>query len=173
MVCRSCGAELSGTKTAYCNENCQRKFLLSTYGGAADRPAVLREKGSNILIGTIGELVTATDLLSRGLEVFRALNHRAICDLVVLSGEIVGRVEVKSGYRLPSGRINWQHAQARRVIDMYAVVMSNHDVVYVPVTEGGASLVSVHGLPSQPLFVKSRQRPGAKKKTRRKLAVSA
>jgi hypothetical protein len=56
-------------------------------------------------VGALHELTVAVDLLRRGYAVFRALSPTCGCDLAVLKGRDLLRVEVKSAYRGRSGNL--------------------------------------------------------------------
>src|SRR5882724_3603848 len=56
-------------------------------------------------VGALHELLVAADLLRRGYEVFRPLSQAASCDLLVLHGRQLLRVEVTTGYHSPTGEI--------------------------------------------------------------------
>lgn len=47
-------------------------------------------------IGAVSEMIVCTDLLSKGIEVFRSCNAQAPCDLVALVGTEFVRIEVKT-----------------------------------------------------------------------------
>ena len=49
-------------------------------------------------VGAISELKVATDLLSKGYDVFRALSPSCSCDLAILQKDKLLRVEVRTGH---------------------------------------------------------------------------
>lgn len=62
-------------------------------------------------VGAMNEMLVAADLLRRGYEVFRAVSPCAPCDLLVLSGALLLRVEVRSTVR---DRYGWLARRQRR-----------------------------------------------------------
>ena len=78
--------------------------------------------------GAIGELRVCVDLLKRGYNVFRAVSPSCPCDLMVCSGEQMWRVEVRTGNRLPSGKLSWFRG-AREKSDIDAVPVKDEDPI--------------------------------------------
>jgi hypothetical protein len=80
-------------------------------------------------VGTIGELAVSIDLLSRGVEVFRALSPACSCDLAILQNGKLLRIEVRSGYFIKNRLIvtNKKHRA-----DVLAVHVRGYEVFYEP-----------------------------------------
>ena len=85
-------------------------------------------------VGTIGEMLAAADLMSRGLQVFFPLIRRVgSCDLVTVSrdGSQVERIEVRCGKRRIDGHIVWARSP-RHKVDRFAIVLTGEPVQYSP-----------------------------------------
>jgi hypothetical protein len=89
--------------------------------------------------GAISELVVATDLLRRGYSVFRSLSPACKCDLAILKGSILCRVEVKTGYLTRAGAHttgNTNRQQRNIDFDVLAIVLKvGTTIVYEPDVE--------------------------------------
>jgi len=80
-------------------------------------------------IGAINELYVSSDLMARGLSVFRALSPSCKCDLIVMlhNGDLK-RVEVKTGHITGSktGDIKIRHSLCTHdAFDWLAIVLGN------------------------------------------------
>lgn len=75
-------------------------------------------------------MVVCADLLRNGFEVYKAVNPNAACDLLVMRGDTVERIEVKlmdvDGYGYPKGDLG---AKCGR-FDRLAMVTSKGAIVY-------------------------------------------
>lgn len=79
----------------------------------------------------------SADLMLRGLSVFRALSPSCPCDLVILKGAEMFRVEVRTGYVGLSGNVSCSMRDADRgKSDVLAIVLrSSHSIEYRPPLE--------------------------------------
>jgi len=94
----------------------------------------IREKAHDYIansgtIGAINELYVSSDLMARGLSVFRALSPSCKCDLIVMldNGELK-RLEVKTGHITGSktGDIKIRHSACTHdSFDWLAIVLGN------------------------------------------------
>lgn len=104
---------------------------------AAQRKAVMSGIGGSLSPGTIGaisELHVCADLLLRGYEVFRSVSPTASCDLAVLRGSRLLRIEVKSArLHIKTGTLYHERPEPTRY-DHLAVVV-NGKVTYIPPLE--------------------------------------
>ena len=66
--------------------------------------------------GAIGELIVSSDLLLKGIEVFRALSPSCSCDLVIRHKDEFHGIEVRSGAPNKSGKIYWHKKNLRAPI---------------------------------------------------------
>lgn len=85
-----------------CSKPCRRRFCSQRCGATARNggPTVSAYPGlASGTVGAISELLVSADLLRRGYAVFRALSAACPCDLAVLKGTTLIRVEVKTSYR--------------------------------------------------------------------------
>jgi hypothetical protein len=80
-------------------------------------------------IGAINELYVSSDLMARGLSVFRALSPSCKCDLIVmLANGDIKKVEVKTGHITgsKSGDIKIRHSACTLgAFDWLAIVLGN------------------------------------------------
>ena len=85
--------------------------------------------------GAFCELVVAADLMRQGFEVFRALSPGSPCDLAVLWGARLLRVEVRTAYRTPAGTL-YCSRRSRTQPDIWAMVIRHdQEIVYDPPLE--------------------------------------
>ncbi len=70
-----------------------------------------------------------TDLLTRGCDVFRAVSTNCWTDLIVRIDGKLKSVEVKTGHRTPSGKL--QYPKPKEESDVIAVVLPT-EIVYLP-----------------------------------------
>ena len=82
--------------------------------------------------GAISELVVACDLMKKGYEVFRALSASCSCDLAVLKGGDLIRIEVRTGVPARSGEgFYFPKNKIEGRTDHYAVVVGEM-IHYLP-----------------------------------------
>lgn len=81
--------------------------------------------------GSISELMTAADLMTRGWKVFFPL-FRAHSDLIAQSpdGSVLKRIEVRGGKRGPKG-LTYKRNESDKC-EHYAVVVAGDPVIYIP-----------------------------------------
>ncbi len=86
-------------------------------------------------VGYVAELLVAADLLSKGFDVFRAVNPNAACDLVACRSGALSRIEVK--YIADPKPVNVRRAIQHNLakFDTLAVVDSNGQIVYSTVSD--------------------------------------
>jgi hypothetical protein len=75
-------------------------------------------------VGTIAEMMVASDLFLRGYSVFRALSPHCFCDLIAHRGSSSLRVEVRTGYVSTTDNVYFPTLR-HGVIDCYAVYINN------------------------------------------------
>jgi hypothetical protein len=104
-LCRRCGNEIHDrrrSKALYCTDRCYK---------ATERErqrSIQPHRNIGLASGTVGacsELEACVDLMKKGYEVFRAVSPSSSCDLMVLRGNRAFRIEVRTGYYLPSGKL--------------------------------------------------------------------
>jgi hypothetical protein len=82
-------------------------------------------------VGAIAEMIVSAQFLSNGYSVFRALSQSCFCDLIVIKGTTIKRVEVRTGYRYPStGKLSFPK-KTHGEIDLFAVYERNTGKVYL------------------------------------------
>jgi hypothetical protein len=85
---------------------------------------------TNSNAGAAGELVVCSDLLWRGLNVYRSVSPHASADIVVLIGEAEERlrVEVRCGVLTEDGEV--RYSPPNREFDILAVVTGTKEIRY-------------------------------------------
>lgn len=92
VACKECGGDFfgKGPNQIYCSVKCRRKAKHWRY---------LREPKARTIgngaYGTIAELAVCQDLLSKGLQVFRAVAPDASCDILAFNDKGMWRIESK------------------------------------------------------------------------------
>ena len=128
----------------YCSNRCRRLASAQTYKAerlkASEFSSVKLNSGT---LGAIHELLVCSDLLRRGASVFRSITPDALCDLLILIGPKLYRVEVTTGYVRLNGQINHPPKDKNR-FDVLAVV--EHDG-------------TIHYFPSVDIFIPQNQEP--------------
>ncbi len=102
-ICAHCGTEF---KTNYshqihCSKKCRKDRQHKMWANGKLAPHLKLSAGT---VGAISELRVGADLMTRGFEVFRSLSPNASCDLAILRGGRLLRIEVRTAYRLISGK---------------------------------------------------------------------
>lgn len=118
--CVSCGGRIPREKVRgvkYCSRECQE----------VASKAKIRELNpplgiSTGAVGALSELVAAVDLMKRGYAVFRALSPDCSCDLAIVKDKELWRVEVKTGYRYPNGKIYYPVSSKKQSLELYDVL---------------------------------------------------
>lgn len=125
-MCPGCGSNVFSFRQnmVYCNPQCRKQHYHKRI--CADLQVERAGDLSSATVGAIGELVACSDLLLRGLEVFRAVSPSCSCDLVVSNGQESNRVEVRTA-NMRIGGSYW--VPRNGVYDTLAVVIGK-TVVY-------------------------------------------
>lgn len=115
--CRLCGIGfIAKPKTKLtCSRECGKKYATlatgrKTYGN--ELPSAT--------IGAISEIEVAMFLMRKEYSVFRALSQACFCDLIAVKGEIILKVEARTGYIGENGKVTYPKTQ-RGVIDCYGI----------------------------------------------------
>jgi hypothetical protein len=95
-------------------------------------------------VGALQELRVSVDLMIRGYEVFRALSPSCSCDLMVLNGNKMLRIEVRTAYENPqTGHLGFPRSRSEKfgmsLTDHYALALSDKIVYRPDLPELGAS----------------------------------
>lgn len=132
VPCKECGVIIpqrrfgQGSVAKFCSKRCAGIFSAKERGVYSEFSGKIPKS----TVGAIQELKVSTDLLSKGFQVFRALSPSCDCDLVVLSGKKLVRLEVTTGYINKNKSLIFpKHSEHR--YDALAVVAGG-DIHYVP-----------------------------------------
>lgn len=122
-ICKSCKCEFKPTRSfnLYCSKKCRNAHHNSLYQRSV---YVGLSTGT---VGAIGELRVASDLLAKGVEVFRALSPSCSCDLAVLKNGMLKRIEVRTAYRQKDGTVRYCKVSTRA--DILARVLPD-EIIY-------------------------------------------
>ncbi len=125
-ICKNCGFTIEGQrKKLFCSSLCCGKYYQKQVG-------ILGTGLPTATTGTIGELRVACDLLSKGYEVFRALSASCSCDLAILDGKQLLKIEVRTGYiNRATGNRMLNRPKDETKYDIFAIVLPN-EIVYEP-----------------------------------------
>lgn len=133
--CKLCGKEIPKKRAVhralYCSDACRQKYLRKLYKIKNPRA----QNTSTATKGAISELRVAIDLLYKGYGVFRALSPSCPCDLAILEGDKLIRVEVKTAYYTSNtNNIQYPAPIKSEKYDILALVL--HDrIIYQPTLE--------------------------------------
>ena len=133
-VCKQCGKQITGHRGAkYCSYECRALFAKMRY--KQFNPDTLKGKTS-ATTGAISELRVAIDLLANGYDVFRALSPNCPCDLAILKGNKLLRVEVRTSFISVTGKIfkTKNQRDGKNNIDIFAWVLPDK-IIYEPELE--------------------------------------
>jgi hypothetical protein len=108
---------------------------LRQVGVMSSNVATLATEGLTSTIGAAAEMLVSADLLSRGIEVFRALNIHCSCDLIAHRHGRLVRIEVKTGSLDWRGRPQVGISKQRGKHDVLAVVDRKSGIHYYPPIE--------------------------------------
>ena len=102
-TCLNCGDVLSEKKerrnAKFCSDNCYKKHFrqaVLSKNPDPDMPTATR--------GILSELKVISYLLENKMDVFHAVSSSCSCDIAVLKNNKLYKVEVRTGYYLPSGK---------------------------------------------------------------------
>src|ERR1700675_586893 len=123
MYCENCGKPIPPIRikrrAKLCSTQCYRERSKKRYKRLNPRTGLV--SGT---VGAMNELLVAADLLRRGFSVFRAMSQACSCDLAVLKGRTLLRVEVTTGTLTPGGKISYA-PHDRENFDIMAVVLGD------------------------------------------------
>jgi hypothetical protein len=130
FVCSECSKSfLSAWKhSKFCSAFCRKKHGYDHDGLERVAPKEIPKDS----IGTIGELLTACDLLKKGYEVFKSVSHQCSCDLIASKDGKLLRIEVKTGILNPRNGGRSKPNGGNRKFDILATVYSD-GVRYSPI----------------------------------------
>jgi len=103
----------------FCSKECKDKF----YNRISTFPHL-----PSATVGTIGELVVATDLLKKGYEVYRPLSPSCSADLLVEKEQKIFKIEIRTGYIQKDGKLVYSHINIRASI--LAIVVHSENKIY-------------------------------------------
>ena len=135
IICAGCGTCIERIRpwSKYCSAGCRNKCELEKY--RIKNPSYSLPKGTT---GKLNELIVSADLLKRGYEVFMALSPHASCDMAILKGGELFRVEVKTAYKSKSGKAQFPVKLSQRGShDILALVFYPGEVEYRGLPPGG------------------------------------
>jgi hypothetical protein len=134
--CVRCGKKIEGKHASlkkFCTRQCSIKDMNEKYN--AQNPPILTLSGKCLdsqQVGTIGELVVIIDLMKKGYHVYRNIVHSSYCDLAVVNGKTLLRVEVKTGFYSPTGLLCYPSCDKKDRYDHLAVWTKSGGLVYIP-----------------------------------------
>lgn len=120
FTCEFCQKPFKNVHPAskFCTRRCKQAFYRE--------PKSKRGKGAT---GAMNELFVCADLMDKGYQVFRAQSPDASCDLLVMDGKKIWRVEVTTGRYLKQG-IYYPGHKDKSKYDWLAIVLSDHKIIY-------------------------------------------
>ncbi len=127
-ICNGCGGTIPSKRrpnAKYCSERCRGKKQAAFYRQNNPYRHIPIPTGT---VGAISEFRVVIDCLSSGYEVFRACSPACSCDLAILVNEKLLRIEVRTSYRLKSGKVA-AHSEIRA--DILAKVLPD-EIIYEP-----------------------------------------
>lgn len=92
----------------------------------------------NKVIGNIGEMRIAADLMKRGFEVFTELGDNSRVDLIAIKKNHILKVQVKS-YNASNGKVEvrtnkkgpgYMYTYEKDDVDLFAVYVPNYDIIF-------------------------------------------
>lgn len=84
-------------------------------------------------LGASSEMFVAADLLRQQREVYRAIAPNSSCDIGVLHGDRLLRIEVRTGHRAesrPTPTCKWTDYDRHKGADILAIVVQNPPTVF-------------------------------------------
>jgi hypothetical protein len=108
----------------YCSRPCSNAVRDARQYGGKRHP-----KLPSGTLGAMNEMVVCADLIRQGYHVFRAVSPSCPCDLLILSGSKISRVEVTSGCRNYKGKIMFCPHNLD-YYDVLAVVLPGGEIIY-------------------------------------------
>jgi hypothetical protein len=113
-----------------------RKEALSTPRSYKSRAPLVITGGvqthlNSKVAGKISELLVATDLMARGWQIYFPLNPNSTHDLVATFKGNILSFEVRSAYRIKTGRLTYQK-KSNSAANHYALVVTGEPIQYLP-----------------------------------------
>jgi hypothetical protein len=141
-TCKRCGNDLPWEKrrNVFCSYACLEEQSKEEHerGIRIARGGRPRSTLPTSTIGALAEFRVACDLLSNGFEVFRSVTPNASCDLLILRGGNLLRVEVRSTFKRHTGvlvpKYHWWKDKGRQ--DVFAFVAPDGEIRYIPDIRG-------------------------------------
>lgn len=110
-------------KKIYCRAQCQQDAANSR----VPKPLTLNLPSGTV--GALSEMIAASDLMSKGFGVFRALSPACHCDLIATTENMSYRIEVTTGHMV-GDKLRWPPKQDVGHDVLAVVIAAEHRVVY-------------------------------------------
>ena len=130
LTCECCKKEFTPKfrRTRFCSMKCSRRsYYDKNYTPSEYEQAHIGRSN----VGAANELKVAADLMLRGFDVFRALSPQCSCDLAILRGGKLLRVEVRSGRPAKNRKKPFWAKPKKGKSDLFALVLPA-EIIYVP-----------------------------------------
>lgn len=122
------------TNRIYCGATCRSAAGIQR-GRLAGRMPIPTQRSDGLNPGDSGalaELIVTADLMRRGWHVFRAVSPASPCDLVIVRGSTIRRVEVKTARKTTLGKFEaWTSRICQERHDVLALVCGG-EIEYRP-----------------------------------------
>ena len=131
-ICVGCGNRLSEARpltALFCSAKCRRENEKRKWRKANPH----RSLCSPASAGAASELAVCSDLLAKGYHVFRAVSPSCCCDIAIVVGAKMLRVEVKTACRSAIKPENLTFPKPKNEFDLLAlVVLGDRHIEYRP-----------------------------------------
>ena len=111
----------------YCNKECNKIAQGKYYNRQSVFPNI--PAGT---VGTISELIVATDLLKKGYEVYRPLSPSCSADLLAEKKDKIFKIEVRTGYKNLKGKIFFPPNNIKAPI-IGVVLLKENSIKYISI----------------------------------------
>ena len=114
-------------KFRYCSYECRKKDTVKRFNAINGKPLGLHKT----TVGTTYELLVSVDLIRRGYEVYRAVDHGCPNDLAVARGKKFLLVQVTAAWKNFSGKLRYRpHKKGGHHV--IAAVQRSGEITYIP-----------------------------------------
>jgi endogenous inhibitor of DNA gyrase (YacG/DUF329 family) len=119
------------SNSKFCSPSCRTKYHTTIRIGPREINANSMVSGD---LGAIGELLACVDLMALGWHVFRGVSPACPCDLIITKGDLVRRIEVRTGVRYLNGNVFYPSTvKDKGRSDHVAVILhAEKNIVYMP-----------------------------------------
>lgn len=128
LICEVCERKYSSIQPT--SKTCSKECRLARSRKVTGREGIMTRGIATGTVGAMSEMRIAIHLMMKGYAVFRALSQHCYCDIIASKGDIIYKIECRTGYkhRLTDNISFSNNIQDK--VDMFAIYVPLEDKVY-------------------------------------------